>query len=109
MKPGIDYIGVSVGALILNEKGEIFLTKRGAKATNERGTWEIPGGKVHFGETLAEAVKREMNEEYGMDIVLLYQFPVQDHLILDEKQHWVPTSFIARMKKRPKTQNTRTG
>lgn len=97
MKPGIDYIGVSVGALILSDKGELFLTKRGAKATNERETWEIPGGKVHFGETLAGAAKREMKEEYGVDLVLTYQLPAQDHLIPNEKQHWVPTCFIARI------------
>ena len=94
MKPGIDYIGISVGALILNKKGEIFLTKRGAKATNERGTWEIPGGKVQFGETLQAAVKREMKEEYGVDLLLEYQFPAQDHLIPKEQQHWVPTCFL---------------
>lgn len=98
MKPGIDYIGVSVGALILDEKGKIFLTKRGTKATNERGTWEIPGGKVHFGETLQEAVLREMKEEYGVDLVLFYQFPAQNHLIPGEGQHWVPTCFIAKVK-----------
>ena len=97
MKPGLDFIGVSVGALILNDKGEIFITKRGGKATNERGTWEIPGGKVHFGETLAEAAKREIKEEYGIDIKLLYQFPAQTHLIPKEKQHWVPSCFIAKI------------
>lgn len=96
MKSGVDYIGVSVGALIVNKQGEIFLTKRGAKVTNERGTWEIPGGKVHVGETLEEAIKREMKEEYGVDLVLTYQFPAQNHLIPEEKQHWVPTCFIAR-------------
>ncbi len=92
-------IGVSVGALILNQKGEIFLTKRGKNATNERGTWEIPGGKVHFGETLAEAVKREMHEEYGVTLSLSYQFPAQDHLLPAENQHWVPTCFIASIPK----------
>lgn len=96
MRPGIDYVGVSVGALIVNDRGEIFLTKRGMKATNERGTWEIPGGKVHFGEMLEDAIKREMKEEYGVDIVLTYQFPAQNHLIPDESQHWVPTCFIAK-------------
>lgn len=97
MKPGIDYIGVSVGALIVNEKGELFLTKRGQHATNERGTWEIPGGKVQFGETLQDAVKREMKEEYGVDIILEYQFPAQNHLIPEEKQHWVPTCFLCKI------------
>ena len=94
MKPGIDYIGVSVGVFIINDKGEVFLTKRSKHATNERGTWEIPGGKVHFSETLQDAAKREAKEEYGVDIEILEQFPAQNHLILEEHQHWVPTTFL---------------
>lgn len=97
MKPGVDYIGVSVGALIVNDADEIFLTKRSQKTTNERGTWEIPGGKVRFGETLQTAIKREMKEEYGVDLDLICQFPAQDHLIPAEKQHWVPTCFMAKI------------
>ncbi|NMB83945.1 NUDIX domain-containing protein [Candidatus Roizmanbacteria bacterium] len=99
MKPGIDYIGVAVGAMIFNGKRELFLTKRGKKATNERGCWEVPGGKVNFGETLQEAIKREMKEEYGVDIEVIEQLPAADHLIPDEKQHWVPTTFLAKIKK----------
>lgn len=99
MKPGIDYIGVSVGAMIYNEKQELFLSKRSKDATNERGCWEVPGGKVNFGETLQNAVKREIKEEYGVDIELIKQFPAANHLIPNEKQHWVPTTFLAKIKK----------
>lgn len=98
MKPGIDYIGVSVGAMIFNEKDELFLSKRSKNATNERGCWEVPGGKVDFGETLQDAVKREIKEEYGVDIELIEQFPAANHLINAEKQHWVPTTFLAKIK-----------
>ena len=98
MQPGIDYIGVSVGAVIFNEKKQLFLTLRSKNATNERGFWEIPGGKVHFGETLQDAIKREIKEEHGIDIILLKQLPASNHFIPDEKQHWVPTSFIAKIK-----------
>lgn len=97
MKPGIDYIGVAVGTFILNDKGEVFLTKRSAKTTNERGTWEIPGGKVDFGETLQDAAKREAKEEYDIDIEILDQFVAQNHLIAAEKQHWVPTCFLCKL------------
>ncbi|MBI5614596.1 NUDIX domain-containing protein [Candidatus Gottesmanbacteria bacterium] len=93
MKPGIDYIGVAVGVFIINDEGKVFLTKRSKHATNERGTWEIPGGKVNFGETLQDAAKREAKEEYDIDIKIIKQFPAQDHFIPEEKQHWVPTSF----------------
>lgn len=97
MKAGIDYIGVAVGVLIINDEGKIFLTKRGSHATNERGTWEIPGGKVNFGETLQHAAIREAKEEYGIDIELIEQFVAQNHLIPGEHQHWVPTSFLCRI------------
>ncbi len=71
MKKGIDYIGVSGGAMIFNDKCELFLSKRSQKAKNERGTWETPGGSVDFGETLEDAVKREMKEEYDVDLQII--------------------------------------
>lgn len=94
MRPGIDYIGVAVGVFIINDEGKVFLTKRSKRATNECETWEIPGGKVNFGETLQAAAKREAKEEYNIDIEILEQFPAQNHLIPSEKQHWVPTCFL---------------
>jgi ADP-ribose pyrophosphatase len=97
MKPGIDHIGVAVGVFIINDEGKVFLTKRSKHATNERGTWEIPGGKVNFGETLQDAAKREAKEEYDIDIEIIKQFPAQNHLIPQEKQHWVPTSFLCKI------------
>jgi ADP-ribose pyrophosphatase YjhB (NUDIX family) len=56
MKKGVDFIGVGVGAIILNDEGKVFLAKRGHKAKNERGTWEFPGGGVEFGEKLVDAI-----------------------------------------------------
>lgn len=99
MKKGINYIGVAVGAIIFNDKGELFLSKRSQNCTNERGCWETPGGSVRLGEKLADAVKREMREEYGIGIEVIKQFPAADHIIPDEKQHWVPTTFLAKIKK----------
>ena len=95
---GKDYIGVGVGAMIFNDKGELLLTKRGQAAKNERGCWEIPGGSVDFGETLAQAIVREVKEEMGVDVVVEHQLLANDHLIPAEKQHWVATPFIVRVK-----------
>lgn len=97
MKPGIDYIGVAAGVFIINDEGKVFLTKRSKHTTNERGTWEIPGGKVNFGETLQDAAKREAKEEYDVDIEIIEQFLAQNHLIPAEKQHWVPTCFLCKI------------
>lgn len=94
MKKGVDYIGVGVGAVILNKNGKVFLARRGAQARNERHKWEFPGGAVEFGETLEEAVVREVNEEYGVVIAVLQLLDVVNHIILEEKQHWVSPTFL---------------
>lgn len=52
---------------------------------------------MHFSETLQDAAKREAKEEYVVDIEILEQFPAQNHLIPEEHQHWVPTSFICKI------------
>lgn len=97
-KKGVDYIGVAIGVLMFNDKGQIFLSKRSQNAKNERGTWEMPGGSVEFGETLEDAAKREIKEEFGVDIEIMRQFTAENHFIPAEGQHWVPTSFQAKIK-----------
>lgn len=94
MKRGIDYIGVGVGAIIVDRVGRIFLARRGPKAKNEQGLWEFPGGSVEFGETLAAALQREMYEEYGIEISVGELLDVVDHILPREQQHWVSPTFI---------------
>lgn len=98
MKKGVDYIGVGVGAVIINDQGKIFLAKRGQKSRNERGLWQIPGGGVEFGETLEDALKREVKEEHGIDVDIIKLLGVADHRISAEKQHWVSPVFLCRLK-----------
>jgi 8-oxo-dGTP diphosphatase len=97
VRPGVDYIGVGVGAVIGDETGKVFMAKRGEKAGNECGLWEFPGGSVEFGETMRDALKREIEEEYGIVIEVGELLTVTDHILPDEKQHWVSPSFICRI------------
>jgi 8-oxo-dGTP diphosphatase len=97
MKRGIDYIGVGVGAIIVDAEGRLFLAQRGPLAKNERGLWEFPGGSVEFGETLAHALEREMGEEFGIDIQVGELLDVVDHILVEEKQHWVSPTYICRI------------
>lgn len=96
LKPGKDYIGVGIGAIVVNDAGKVFLAQRGEHATNERGTWEFPGGKVGFGERMSDALKREFMEEYRMTIEIVELLSVDDHIIKAEGQHWISPTFIAR-------------
>lgn len=97
MQRGIDYIGVGVGAAIFNSEGKLFLTLRGKKAKNETGKWEIPGGSVEFGETLEEAITREIKEEHGIHIAVIELLDVCSHIIPDEHQHWVSPTYICKI------------
>lgn len=104
MIAGVDYIGVSVGAVIINDKNEILLLKRSQNAKNEKGKWEAPGGAVDFWEKRDAAVKREMKEELGVDVEILDILQVVDEMLPVDKQHWVGTSYLVKIKgnKKPK-------
>lgn len=54
-----------VAALIINQD-KVFATQRGYGEFKDG--WEFPGGKIEPGETLEEAIKREIQEELATEI-----------------------------------------
>lgn len=54
----------AVGAVIHDDAGRILLVLR--RHDPQAGYWSIPGGKVDHGESLADAVIREVREETGL-------------------------------------------
>ncbi len=96
MKIGKDYIGVGVGAFILNENNELLLQKRAVPA--EKDCWCIPGGRLEMFETLENAVIRETKEETDLDIEVIRMMGVCDHIIKEENAHWVATSYLCKIK-----------
>jgi 8-oxo-dGTP diphosphatase len=97
VRRGIDSIGVGVGAVIVDRQGRLFLARRGPKARNERGLWEFPGGSIEFGETLAQAIQREIREEFDVEIEVGELLDVVDHILPNEGQHWVSPTYLCRI------------
>jgi 8-oxo-dGTP diphosphatase len=57
---------VGVGAVILDGASRVLLVKRLHPPLE--GHWSLPGGLVELGETLIQAVVREVREETGLDV-----------------------------------------
>mgnify|MGYP001590690736 CR=1 FL=1 len=95
MNKGEDFIGVGIIYLCHDGNGNFLLHKRGEKARDENGKWDIGGGALEFGEKVEDTLKREIKEEYGTD-VLSYEFiGFRDvHREKDGKPtHWIALDF----------------
>ena len=59
---------IEVVAAILHRGGAYFATQRGYGEFE--GMWEFPGGKIEPGESREVALRREIQEELGIDIII---------------------------------------
>ena len=59
-------VQVAVGVLIRRDDSFLLTSRPEGKAY--AGYWEFPGGKLEVGETVAQALKRELQEEIGITI-----------------------------------------
>lgn len=86
---------VGVGAVVFRDNS-VLLVRRGQEPAY--GEWSLPGGAVEVGETLGEALRREIREETGIDIEILGLSAVLERIFPDEagriSYHYVLLDYL---------------
>jgi len=85
---------VGVGAVLIHE-GRVLLIRRGKEPL--RGRWTVPGGTVELGETLEQALVREVEEETGLQVRPRESLLVFDRILRAEGRvsyHYVIIDYL---------------
>jgi len=86
---------VGVGAIIFRED-RALLVQRGREPAY--GKWSVPGGLVELGESLQDAVRREVREEVGLEVKVRDLIAVLDRVIPDAEgrveYHYILLDFL---------------
>jgi len=86
--PAQQYPEPTVGALVFNTQGQLFLMR----SHKWKGKYVIPGGHIELGETMVDALRREIKEETNLDIYDI-EFICFQEFIHDER-FWQERHFI---------------
>ena len=87
----------TVGALIVNKEGRILLTK----SHKWFDKYTLPGGHIEVGETMKEAVIREVKEEVGLDVEVAEMLLMQEAIFAQEfwkRKHFIFFDFLCKSK-----------
>ncbi|MEZ9338932.1 8-oxo-dGTP diphosphatase MutT [Vibrio splendidus] len=83
-------IHIVAGIIFNQDKSQVFITKR-PDDKHKGGFWEFPGGKVEAGETIEQAMARELDEETGIKVTEQSLF---EHLEFDYTDKSLKFDFI---------------
>jgi len=89
---------VGVGAIIF-KRGRVLMAQRGKEPL--KGWWSLPGGALETGESLQDAVCREVREETGLEVRPLGMFEIFERIMRDAEgvpeYHFVLIDYVCRI------------
>jgi 8-oxo-dGTP diphosphatase len=90
-----DHIVTSVVAVILDDEGQVLLTRRNVAPF--KGEWVMPGGKIDLGEPIVKALQREVMEEVGLKVEVEDIIDVFEHVTPgEENYHFIILYYLCR-------------
>jgi len=87
---------LSVDGIII-EKGKVLMIKR--KIEPFKGYWVLPGGHVEYGETVENAIKREIKEELGVSAKIEKLIGVFSNPKRDPRYHSISIAYLLKKEK----------
>jgi 8-oxo-dGTP diphosphatase len=73
-------IPVSAAIITSAEKRGSVLVGRRRQGLNDSGKWEFPGGKILPGEDPGETVRREIEEEFGIQLLMVRLYDMVNYI-----------------------------
>lgn len=97
MIPGKDYVGVVVTFLCHDGQGNFLMGKRTHNTRDFHGYWDCGGGKLELGETLEQAIQRELNEEFGCSGEVQESLPAVLHYYPKTESYWLILRYVIKV------------
>jgi 8-oxo-dGTP diphosphatase len=78
-------------------QGKTLVVERSLRESFLPGYYELPGGKVDFGEDPSDALKREFREEVNLDVEIVKPYKVFSYVSENGNRHSVEIVFLVRL------------
>ena len=88
----------AVAACVFDDDKRVLLIQRGQDPA--KGKWSFPGGAIRVGETLADALKREVKEECGIEVKMVELLEGVSRIVYDSSRlvqyHYVIFDYLCK-------------
>jgi len=89
---------LGVGAIVFNGDSALLVERAGEPL---KGWWSIPGGLLETGEKLEDALRREVLEETGLVVEIVYRFDIFERIMRDAagraEYHYVLVDYVCKV------------
>lgn len=87
------YQKITVGGLLVVD-GKILIVRRSEKEDTLKGFYELPGGKVDFGEHPKDSLKREFMEETNLEVEIERPYRIFTYVTHEGNRHTIEIVYI---------------